>query len=372
MKIAVIKEKEKRVAIHPKIAQKFIKLGFEIFLEKNLATPIDILDQEYLDIGCKFLEKNDLLIAADILLKVTPITKDELKLLNKKTLVISFLDPFNEKDLINEIIKEKISYISMNLIPRTTIAQKMDALSSQANLAGYESVILAARHLNKVFPMMTTPSGTLSPVKVFIIGAGVLGLQAIATAKRLGARVEAFDTRAEVEEQIKSLGAKFLKIDLGKTESTKQGYAKALTQEQLEKQREELKKAISTSDIIITTALVFGRKAPVIVTKDMIKEMKPSSIIIDMAITGGGNVEGSIADKIVDINNVKIIAPSNILDNLAIDASLMYSANLFNLIEHFFDVKNKKLNLNLEDDILKSSMLTQNGEVISSFLKEKK
>jgi NAD(P) transhydrogenase subunit alpha len=246
----------------------------------------------------------------------------------------------------------------------------MDALSSQANLAGYESVILAAKHLNKVFPMMTTPSGTLSPAKVFIIGAGVLGLQAIATAKRLGARVEAFDTRAEVEEQIKSLGAKFLKIDLGKTESTKQGYAKELTKEQLEKQRLELKKAISSSDVVISTALVFGRKAPVIITKDMIENMLPSSIIIDMAISGGGNVEGSIADKIVDVNNVKILAPSNILDNLAIDASLMYSSNLFNLIEHLYDRENKKLNLNLEDNILKSSLLTLDGEIISSFLKE--
>ncbi|NGX56591.1 MAG: NAD(P) transhydrogenase subunit alpha part 1 [Candidatus Anoxychlamydiales bacterium] len=371
MKIAVIKESidDTRVAMMPKIAQKFINLGFEIILEENLAADIDVLNEEFINIGCKFLKKKELLSTCDILLKVNAPTIDEIKSLKENAITISFLDPFNEKNIVDALLKKSITSISMQLIERSTIAQKMDALSSQANLAGYSSVILASKFLKKVFPMMTTPSGTLSPAKVFIIGAGVAGLQAIATAKRLGARVEAFDTRDVVEEQIKSLGAKFLKIDLGKTEATAQGYAKELTKEQLEKQRLEIKKAISTSDVVITTAQVFGRKAPVIITKDMLENMKSGSIVIDMAIQSGGNVEGSIANKIVDIKNVKVLAPTTLLDDIAIDASVMYSSNLYNLIDHFYDKETKKLNIDLSNSLLKKAILTHSGQIISAFLK---
>ena len=224
----------------------------------------------------------------------------------------SLLDPFNEKELIQKFAERGISAISMELIPRTTRAQKMDVLSSQANLGGYEAVILAARHANKIFPMMTTAAGTILPAKVFIIGVGVAGLQAIATAKRLGAKVTAYDTRPVVEEQVKSLGAQFFKIDLGETGQTKDGYAKALTEEQIQKQRDAMKKTCGDSDVVITAAQVFGRRAPILVTAEMLNAMKPGSVVVDLAVETGGNVEGVVYDQVTDRNGVKIVGIANL------------------------------------------------------------
>jgi len=257
----------------------------------------------------------------------------------------------------------------MEMIPRSTIAQKMDALSSQANLAGYVTVILAAERINKILPMMMTPSGTIAPARVFIIGVGVAGLQAIATAKRLGARVEAFDTRPVVEEQVQSLGAKFVKIDLGETGQTKDGYAKALTPEQIKKQQDGMAKICANADIVITTAQLFGRKAPVIVTKEMVAQMKPGSIIVDMAVESGGNVEGSKVDEEVDVNGVRILGLGNLPGRVAVHASQMYSSNLVNFVESFWDVEAKKFNLKLEDDIIKGCLITHNGEVVNEMIK---
>jgi NAD(P) transhydrogenase subunit alpha len=245
----------------------------------------------------------------------------------------------------------------------------MDALSSQASLAGYVAVILAAERLDKIFPMMMTPSGTITPVKVFIIGAGVAGLQAIATAKRLGARVEAFDTRPAVEEQVHSLGGKFVKIDLGETGETKNGYAKALTEEQLNKQREVMTRHCAQADVVISTAQVFGKKAPVIITKEMVAGMKPGSLIVDLAVESGGNVEGSQLGKEVEINGVRIIGLENLPGHVPVHATQMYANNLFALIGHFWDKESKSFKLDLDDEILKGCLVTHRGEIFSDMIK---
>ena len=229
---------------------------------------------------------------------------DEIGMMKSGCIHVSYLDPFNERDLIKTLADKGITAISMEMIPRSTRSQKMDALSSQANLAGYVAVMLAAAQLPRIFPMLMTPAGTLKPAKVFIIGAGVAGLQAIATAKRLGARVTAFDTRPVVAEQVQSLGGKFLEIDLGDTGQTSDGYAKELTPEQVEIQRQAQKDVIADSDVVITTAQVFGRKPPVLVTKDMVEGMAPGSVIVDMAAETGGNVEGSVPDETVVVDGV--------------------------------------------------------------------
>jgi NAD(P) transhydrogenase subunit alpha len=256
----------------------------------------------------------------------------------------------------------------MEFIPRTTRAQKMDVLSSQANLGGYEAVILAARYANKIFPMMTTAAGTILPAKVFIIGVGVAGLQAIATAKRLGAKVTAYDTRPVVEEQVKSLGAQFLKIDLGETGQTKDGYAKALTDEQIQKQRDAMKKTCGDSDVVITAAQVFGRRAPVLVTAEMLNAMKPGSVVVDMAIETGGNVEGAVLDQVTDRNGVKIVGIANLPGRVPLHASQVYSANLTSLIEEFWDKQNKNFVLKLDDEIIKGCLITYGGKIVNEKL----
>jgi H+-translocating NAD(P) transhydrogenase subunit alpha len=278
---------------------------------------------------------------------------------------ISFLDPFNERALVEAMAKQGVTSISMEMIPRTTRAQKMDALSSQANLAGYVMVIQAAYYSPKIYPMMMTPAGTIAAARVFVIGAGVAGLQAIATAKRLGARVEAFDTRPVVAEQVRSLGAKFVEIDLGEVGQTEQGYAKELTAEQLERQRQGQAKVIAQSDVVITTAQVFGRPAPRIVSREMVASMARGSVIVDMAVESGGNVEGSVAGQVVDINGVRIVGSTNLPSEAARNASDMYSSNLFNLLDEFWDKEKQTLNLNPEDDIIKGCVITRDGQVVN-------
>ena len=284
--------------------------------------------------------------------------------MKKGSIQVSFLDPFNEPELLAALAKQKISAISMEMIPRSTRAQKMDALSSQASLAGYAAVILAADNIYKIFPMMMTPAGTLQPSRVFIIGAGVAGLQAIATAKRLGAKVDAFDTRPIAKNDVLSLGAKFVEIDLGETGQTAQGYAKALTEEQLKKQRDVMKQYCAQSDIVITTAQVFGRKAPVIVTNDMIGAMKPGSVVVDLAIETGGNVEGAVLGKIIKKNGVRIIGLANMPARVAMNASQMYANNLTNLLDEFWNKEKKEFELKLDDDIIKGCLITHGGAIV--------
>ncbi|HER62573.1 MAG TPA: NAD(P) transhydrogenase subunit alpha, partial [Desulfobacteraceae bacterium] len=286
MKIAVMKETRKgemRVPLIPPTADKLVKLGAEVVIESGLGQTCRFEDGDYEKVGAVVgTSRQEMLQTADIVLRLRKPPMEEITLMKKGCIHISYLDPFNEKELVDRMAEAGISAVSLEMLPRTTLAQKMDVLSSQANLGGYVSVIIGAEQLDKVLPMMTTPAGTIKPARVFIIGVGVAGLQAIATARRLGARVEAFDTRPVVEEQVKSLGAKFVKIDLGETGQTKDGYAKELTPEQVQKQKEGMAKACSLADIVITTAQLFGRPAPRIVDRAMIEQMQPGSVIIDM------------------------------------------------------------------------------------------
>ena len=360
---------ELRTALVPQNAKKLIELGFSIVVEASSGLASGFTDEMYQEVGVKISQDKAELLAADLVMRVRKPSIGDLQLVKKEAVNVSFLDPFNEKALVEDMATRGIQGISMEMIPRSTRAQKMDALSSQANLAGYVTVIQAAFHSPKIFPMMMTPAGTIAPGRVFIIGAGVAGLQAIATAKRLGARVEAFDTRPVVAEQVQSLGAKFLDIDLGEVGQTDQGYAKELTAEQVELQREGQKQVISQSDVLITTAQVFGRPAPQIVGLDMVEAMKPGSVVVDMAVESGGNVEGSELDEIVDVGGVKIIGQGNLPSEVARNASEMYSNNLFNLISEFWDEETKKLILDPDDEIIQSCLITREGEVINETIK---
>ena len=367
MKIFFPKEldNELRTSIVPSVVQKFTTLELEVFVEKGIGETISLSDDVYLEAGAKIIKNRaDAFSFADIVCRLNVPNIEEIQHLRNNSIHISFLDPFNQSELINAFTKQSVTAISMEMIPRVTRAQKMDALSSQASLAGYGAVIEAAEKLNKVFPMMMTPAGTISPAKVFVVGVGVAGLQAIATAKRLGARVEAFDTRPTVEEQVLSLGAKFIKIDIGQLEETEQGYAKELNAEQLELQRQGMIKACSYSDVIITTAQVFGKKAPLIITQDMINAMQPGSVIIDMAVSTGGNVEGSVAGDTVISNGVYIIGNVSLPASVATHASQVYANNIFNMIEEFWDKENKIMNININDEILSGCVVSHSGESI--------
>ena len=373
MKIAVMKEVhagEKRVPLIPPTVAKLVKLGAQVEIEAGLGLTCRYEDAQYLEVGATLgASREEMLKSADIVLRLRKPPMEEIDLMKKGCIHVSYLDPFNEVELVDKLKEAGISAISLEMIPRTTVAQKMDVLSSQANLGGYVSVILGAENLDKVFPMMTTPAGTIKPARVFIIGVGVAGLQAIATAKRLGARVEAFDTRPVVEEQVKSLGAKFVKVDLGDTGQTKDGYAKALTPEQMAKQKEGMAKACAGSDVVITTAQLFGRPAPRIIDRAMIADMQPGSVIIDMAVETGGNVEGSEVDKITEIEGVKVIGLGNLPGRVAETASQMYSSNLGNFVDHFWDKESKVFTMNREDEIMQGALITHNGEIVSEMYK---
>lgn len=373
MLIAVPRETwpgELRSALVPQNAKKLISAGFEVAVETGAGERAGFPDADYVEVGAAIeSDRRGLLGRADIVFRVRKPDPEDVSALRSGVLHISFLDPFNEKNLVGTLAAQGVTAISMEMIPRTTLAQKMDALSSQANLAGYVTVIHAAYHCPRIFPMMMTPAGTIAPARVFVIGAGVAGLQAIATAKRLGARVEAFDTRPVVAEQVQSLGAKFVEIDLGDTGQTDQGYARELTPEQLELQKEGQKKVISQSDVVITTAQVFGRPAPRIVSRDMVEAMRPGSVVVDMAVESGGNVEGSVLDQVVDIGGVKLVGQGNLPSEVAKNASEMYSNNLFNLIDHFWDDEAKQLNLDSEDEILQGCVLTRDGAIVNETIK---
>lgn len=364
---------ENRVSLIPQNIKNLVKLGAEILFESGSGVSAGFSDKEYEEAGANITnDREDLLSTSDIILRLRKPPILELEKLKKGCINISFLDPFNEKELLEELRKREITAISMEMIPRTTKAQKMDVLSSQASLAGYVMVLLACSKLPRVFPMMMTPAGTLKPASVFVIGAGVAGLQAIATAKRLGAKVTAFDTRDVVAEQVKSLGAKFLEIDLGETGQTKDGYAVELSPEQLEIQKQAQKDQIAKSDVVITTAQLFGRKPPLIVPRDAIAGMQKGSVIVDMAAESGGNVEGSVAGETVEIDGVMVIGDGNWANFVARDASQMYSANLYNLIEEFWDEEKKEFDLNFEDEILQGCVITHEGEIVNEMIKNLK
>jgi NAD(P) transhydrogenase subunit alpha len=355
---------ETRTLLTPDAASKLIKRGAQIEVEAGVGLRSGHTDAAYAAAGATVVANHDaLLSSSDMILRLHKPTAREVDLMKPGCIHVSFLDPFNEADLVRKLAERKASAISLEMIPRITRAQKMDVLSSQANLAGYVGVLLAAAHSRKIFPMMTTAAGTITPAKVFIIGAGVAGLQAIATAKRLGAKVSAFDTRPVVEEQVKSLGASFIKIDLGETSQTKDGYAKALTEDQLTKQRQALKKVCADSDVVISTAQVFGRKAPVIVTGDMLAAMRKGSVVVDLAIESGGNVEGAPFNQIADHDGVTIVALANLPGRVPVNASQVLSGNILGLVEEFWDKEGKKFVLKLDDEIIKGCLVTHQGEV---------
>ena len=373
MRLAIPKEThpgENRVPIIPDMAKKLVRLGAEVVIEAGMGSGAGFTDEQYTEVGCTVsTDRSELFGSADMLLRLRKPEMDEISLMKPGCVHISYLDPFNEHELVNALKERGITSISMEMIPRTTRSQKMDALSSQANLAGYVMVMKAAAHLPRIFPMMMTPAGTLKPAKVFIIGAGVAGLQAIATAKRLGAKVTAFDTRPVVAEQVHSLGATFLDIDLGETGETSGGYALELTPEQIQIQRDAQKATIAESDVVITTAQLFGRKPPVIITRDMVEGMQPGSVVVDMAAENGGNVEGSVPHETVVINGVTVVGTGNWPNEVARDASQMYSANLFNLVEDSWDEETKVFNIDFEHDILPGCIITHGGEVTNETIK---
>lgn len=366
-------ETEPRCAISPETAKRFKALGLEVALAPGTGAASGYIDEAYTSAGA-VLETSE---QPEILVSVEKPSLAAIQSMKPGSWFAGMLDPFNRKDLLDAFAAAKVNAIAMEMIPRTTLAQKMDVLSSQANIAGYEAVIQAAAKLRSVLPMMMTPAGTLSPAKVFIIGVGVAGLQAIATAKRLGARVEAFDTRPVVEEQVKSLGAKFVKIDLGEMGQTDQGYAKALTPEQIEIQRQAQAKICAQSDIVITTAKLFGRPAPKLILPDVIAGMKPGSVVVDLAAETGGNVSWTddesetkdAGDIVVTENDVTILRASKFENFKPTHASQMYSANIYNLVEHFWDKESKTIKYDPEDEIMKGSLMTYEGAIINERFK---
>ena len=367
---AETRAKERRVALTPDSVKKLARAGFRVGVESSCGKEAGFPDQDYIEAGASVeADRAALLGKGDIVLRVRKPDLGEITRYKKGAIQVSHLDPYRDRELVDSLSRAGITAISMEMIPRTTRAQKMDALSSQANLAGYVMVILAARELDRILPMMMTPAGTLSPAKVFVIGAGVAGLQAIATAKRLGARVEAFDTRPVVAEQVRSLGAKFVDIDLGETGQTRDGYAKALTPEQLALQRQGMKAVIGTSDIVITTAQVFGRPAPRVVTADMVEAMKPGGVIVDMAASSGGNVEGSKPDETVKVKGISILGLSNLPSCVSRDASQMYAANLTNLVTEYWDEERREFSLDLSDEILAGCVITHAGAIVNETIK---
>ena len=335
-----------RSVIHPDTAGKIMNLqGITFSFESGIGNGINIPDQVFIDLGLNAISREECLAKGNLIITPSSLTTDESSRVQAGSTVLGMLDPFNSVDELKALNQSKINAVSMEFIPRITRAQKMDVLSSQANLAGYAAVLEAAQHLSSALPMMMTAAGTLKPAKVFVIGVGVAGLQAIATAKRLGARVEAFD--------------------LGDTGQTEQGYAKELTPEQISKQKELQSLVCERSDIVITTAQIFGRPAPTIIDKATIKKMKPGSVILDMAVETGGNVEGSVTDEVVDINGVKVVGISYLASKVSSHASFALSNNIINWITDFYDEESHILNFDFEDEVIQSSVLAYEGKIMN-------
>ena len=365
--IGIAKEcdsKETRISATPDSANKLTGLqGVEVLIESGLGDPIQVSDHAFEKAGAIVCDRAKI-FSSDYIFQISPLERETLKLCKKGSIYVGCLDPYNRRELIDECASLGVDAVSMEMMPRTTRAQKMDVLSSQASIAGYAAVVVASEVSDKLFPMMMTPAGTISPARVFVIGAGVAGLQAIATAKRMGARVDAFDTRPVVKEQVESLGAKFLDIDLGETGQTKDGYAKALSQEQLSRQRDAMKTQCAQSDIVITTAQLFGRTAPVILNDEILSAMKPGSVIVDLAAESGGNVSGSRAGEIVEKENIFIVGAANFPGRYTKDASQMYASNLYAFFSEFYSTENQAFEYDPEDEILSACYLVREGKVI--------
>lgn len=367
MKIAVLRERvvgESRVALTPDSAKLFIKEDFSVFMEKSAGLASGFLDEEYKKVGVNISSVPlEIVSDADVILKVQPSPLvdevNELSFAKSKAIIVGLLSPFANMQLIHKYAEKNITALAMELVPRITKAQSMDALSSQSNLAGYRAVIEAAHNFGRAFPLMMTSAGSLPAARILVLGAGVAGLQAIATAKRLGAIVYGYDVRLAAKEQVESVGGRFLSVVEGDFAASS-GYARELTEEFRQKQSELLMEYASKSNIIITTAQIPGKQAPILITKEMIQNMHPSSVIIDIATATGGNVEGVVKDEIVKRDGVTIVGYSNLASHIAHDASKLYARNLYNFIAHGF----KDKALNVSDEIVKAMLLTYNGKVI--------
>jgi len=349
---------EKRISITPEIVRKFIQLGFSINLEKNYAEHLVISDKDYQNSGASIsITKKEVFEKSDIILKVNCPSADEVNLIKNESILIGQFDININQDIIIKLKKKKIKIFALNLLPRITRAQSMDVLSSQANLAGYKAVVESFSKFEQAVPMMMTAAGTVPAAKVLVIGAGVAGLQAIATAKRMGAIVFATDVRPASKEQVESLGGKFLTVEGAENLETKGGYAKEASEDFKKKQEVLLNETLKKIDIVICTALIPGKKAPLIIKEDMIKNMKAGALIYDLAASQGGNAAFTQIDKIVEKNGIKIMGERNILNKLPVSASNLYAKNLFNFVSNLYDKENNKININLEDEIIKNTLI---------------
>ena len=371
MIVATVKEKnefENRVSITPDTCKSYIKAGLDVIIEKNAGYNASFLDSVYKESGAKVLDREQVLQKADILVSVSTILENsDLEILKNKAVIVGGFNPYENSDKIKKIIGKNLSLISLDFLPRISRAQSMDILSSQANLAGYKAVIEASSIFKKALPMMMTAAGTIIPAKCLILGAGVAGLQAIATAKRLGCVVSAFDVRPEVEEQVNSLGAKFVKVeDETNTKETQTVYAKEMSEDYKKKQLKAIHDVAINMDIIISTALIPGKKAPLLIESNTISQMKSGSILIDLASSSGGNIEGSKIGEKVNINDCVVYAPRNLPSLIAYDASLLFSKNIFNFISNFI-TENKTFDIEAKDELLLKTILVKNGNKTENF-----
>ena len=361
MKIVSISENkdiEKRIAITPEIAKKYISNGFEVHLSENYGSHIGIDDSEYKDLGVKFSNnEKELVSSADILAQLSILSDDNLSSLKENQTIIGILNPFKNIDKLKELNKRKINCFSLELLPRITRAQSMDVLSSQANLAGYKAVVETFSEFEKAIPMMMTAAGTIPAAKVLVVGAGVAGLQAIATAKRMGAIVFATDVRMASKEQVESLGGKFLTVEGSENLETEGGYAKEASEDFKKKQEDLLAETLKKINIVVCTALIPGKKAPIIIKDFMIEKMQSGSIIYDLAAVQGGNTSFTEVDKVINRNGVKIMGDTNILNKLPSSASNLYAKNLFNFVLNLFNKDEKKIKINLEDEIIEKTLI---------------
>ena len=361
MRIVSLKENknlEKRISITPEIAKKYISLGLEVALPENYGDHLGFTDLDYKNLGVTILnDEKEIINNANIIVQLSLPSDEKLSYLQENQNLIGVLNPYMNKEKIENLIKKKINNFSLELLPRITRAQSMDILSSQANLAGYKAVIEAFAHFEKAIPMMMTAAGTVPAAKVLIVGAGVAGLQAIATAKRMGAIVFATDVRMASKEQVESLGGKFLTVEGSENLESEGGYAQETSEEFKKKQEELLIETIKKIDIIICTALIPGKKAPVIIKESMIQNMQAGSVIYDLAAIQGGNTAFTEMDKIVEKNGVKILGETNILNRLPTSASNLYAKNVFNFVSSLYDKENKNININLEDEIIEKTLI---------------
>ncbi len=366
MKIAIAREAievgERRVAFIPALVKRLTQPDWYFLVEADAGSGSFISDNDYVEAGAAVVaDKAELWGNTDVLLKVAPPSRDEVQLLPEGSTLISFLNPLGDPELIKLLADRRITAFSMELIPRTSRAQSMDALSSQAGIAGYKAVLLGAAALPKFFPMLTTAAGTIRPAKVFVMGAGVAGLQAIATARRLGAIVEAFDIRPAVKEEVQSLGGKFVEIDLEEDTVAAGGYAKEVSEAAKQKTQAVLTEHIANSDVVITTAQVPGKRAPILVTAAMVEGMAPGAVIVDLAANQGGNCEVTDPGKDINHHGVTVIGPTNLPSSMPVHASQLYAKNIATLLQYL--VKDNAINLDFEDDIIGNTCITHGGEI---------